>query len=138
MRTCCRTIDAICLPPAAVAAAPGGDPQLWHDALDYFSSPQRQPQDCSAEVGAGPLSVLHVTCSILAVHVGSPRLRQSLFGPSLCDCPLQVQELLSYIEDGAILPPLVVLQSLSKNPGFRLSLVKDYVTRQLQADSRCD
>lgn len=28
------------------------------------------------------------------------------------------------------------LQVLSKNPGFCLSLVKDYVTRQLQADSR--
>jgi hypothetical protein len=30
------------LPPA------GGDPQLWHDALEYFSS---QSVDCSAHVG---------------------------------------------------------------------------------------
>ena len=28
-------------------------------------------------------------------------------------------------------------QVLSQNPRFRLSLVKDYVTRQLQADNRC-
>jgi hypothetical protein len=47
-----------------------------------------------------------------------------------------VQELLARIEAGGILPPLVVLQVLSKSPTFRLSLVKDYVTRQLQADSR--
>ncbi|EFN56788.1 hypothetical protein CHLNCDRAFT_144280 [Chlorella variabilis] len=74
-------------------ARTGGDPQLWHDALDYFAS---QPTDCSA----------------------------------------QVQELLARIEAGGILPPLVVLQVLSRNPAFNLSLVKDYVTRQLQADNR--
>ncbi|PRW51086.1 vacuolar -sorting-associated 11-like protein isoform A [Chlorella sorokiniana] len=74
-------------------ARTGGDPQLWHDALDYFA---RQPGDCSQ----------------------------------------QVRELLGRIEAGGILPPLVVLQVLSQNPRFRLSLVKDYVTRQLQADNR--
>ena len=47
-----------------------------------------------------------------------------------------MQELLARIEAGGILPPLVVLQVLSKSPSFRLSLVKDYVTRQLQADNR--
>ncbi|PSC75564.1 vacuolar -sorting-associated 11-like protein [Micractinium conductrix] len=71
----------------------GGDPQLWHDALEYFAA---QPDDCST----------------------------------------QVRELLLRIEAGGILPPLVVLQVLSKNPRLKLSLVKDYVTRQLQADSR--
>ena len=49
---------------------------------------------------------------------------------------MQVRELLLRIEAGGILPPLVVLQVLSKNPRLKLSLVKDYVTRQLQADSR--
>ena len=29
------------------------------------------------------------------------------------------------------------VQVLSQNPRFHLSLVKDYVTRQLQADNRC-
>lgn len=47
-----------------------------------------------------------------------------------------MQELLSRIEAGGILPPLVVLGILSQNPSFRLSLVKDYVARKLQADSR--
>lgn len=28
--------------------AAGGDPQLWHDALEYFA---RQPGDCSQQVG---------------------------------------------------------------------------------------
>ncbi|KAI3427097.1 hypothetical protein D9Q98_007036 [Chlorella vulgaris] len=74
-------------------ALTGGDPQLWHDALDYFAS---QPTDCSA----------------------------------------RVQELLERIEAGGILPPLVVLQILSRNSTFQLSLVKDYVTRQLAADNR--
>jgi hypothetical protein len=52
-------------------------------------------------------------------------------------CTAQVRELLERIEAGGILPPLVVLQVLARHPGFQLSLVKDYVTRQLQADSRC-
>lgn len=29
-------------------ARTGGDPQLWHDALEYFA---RQPEDCSKQVG---------------------------------------------------------------------------------------
>ncbi|KAL4418990.1 hypothetical protein ABPG77_004463 [Micractinium sp. CCAP 211/92] len=74
-------------------ARTGGDPQLWHDALEYFAS---QQDDCSAEV----------------------------------------QDLLARIEASGILPPLVVLQVLAKGPAFKLSLVKDYVTRQLQADNR--
>lgn len=49
---------------------------------------------------------------------------------------LQVQDLLARIEASGILPPLVVLQVLAKGPAFKLSLVKDYVTRQLQADNR--
>lgn len=47
-----------------------------------------------------------------------------------------MRELLARIEASGILPPLVVLQVLAKNPAFRLSLVQDYVTRQLQADNR--
>lgn len=47
-----------------------------------------------------------------------------------------MQDLLARIEASGILPPLVVLQLLAKNPAFKLSLVKDYVTRQLQADNR--
>ncbi|GAB4818399.1 hypothetical protein N2152v2_005445 [Parachlorella kessleri] len=72
----------------------GGDPQLWHDALDYFARQE----------GA--------------------------------DCTKQVEEVVLRIEAGGLLPPLVVLQSLGRNPGLRLELVKGYVTRQLQAEHR--
>ena len=49
---------------------------------------------------------------------------------------LQIQEILGHIEAGDLLPPLVVLQVLGKNPRLKLSLVKDYISRQLEAESR--
>eukprot|EP00887_Chlorella_sp_A99_P001223 scaffold14.g1223.t1 len=52
------------------------------------------------------------------------------------DCSWHVQQVLQRIEAGNLLPPLVVLQVLSQNPAFKLSLVKGYVTRQLQAENR--
>ena len=75
-----------------------------------------------------PAAVIECFCKLTPTHtVARPAPLPSL---------PQVQELLARIEAGGILPPLVVLQVLSKSPTFRLSLVKDYVTRQLQADSR--
>lgn len=50
--------------------------------------------------------------------------------------PPQIQEVVSRIEAGGLLPPLAVLQSLGRNPSLRLELVKDYVTRQLQTEHR--
>lgn len=49
------------------------------------------------------------------------------FGP---DC--QVSEVLRYVEAGALLPPLVVLQALAKNSHLRLDVVKAYIQRQLK------
>lgn len=47
----------------------------------------------------------------------------------------QVREVLAHIEAGQLLPPLMLLQSLARNPHLRLSVVKDYMARQLSADS---
>ena len=44
---------------------------------------------------------------------------------------LQVQEVLAYIEERSLLPPMVVLQALAKNPHLTLAVVKGYIERQL-------
>ena len=48
---------------------------------------------------------------------------------------LQLQEVLRQIEAGNLMPPLVVLSTLAKNPKLKLSVVKDYIARQLKAES---
>lgn len=42
---------------------------------------------------------------------------------------------LHHIETGNLLPPLVVLGILAKNPTLQLGVVKDYIARQLSAES---
>ncbi|CAL5228225.1 g11315 [Coccomyxa viridis] len=56
------------------------------------------------------------------------------FGSQQYDCSAQVREVLAHIEAGALLPPLVVLQTLAKNPQLKLSVVKDYAARTLSAE----
>jgi len=46
-----------------------------------------------------------------------------------------VGAVLQHIEAGNLLPPLVVLSILAKNPNLQLSVVKDYIARQLSAES---
>ena len=48
---------------------------------------------------------------------------------------LQVQEVLRHIEASNLMPPLVVLSTLAKNPQLKLSVVKGYIARQLKAES---
>ena len=48
---------------------------------------------------------------------------------------LQVQEVLRHIEASNLMPPLVVLSTLAKNPQLKLSVVKGYIARQLEAES---
>ena len=48
--------------------------------------------------------------------------------------PAQVREVLAHIEAGALLPPLVVLQALARNPQLKLAVVKDYAARTLAAE----
>ncbi|KAJ7570925.1 hypothetical protein O6H91_01G140100 [Diphasiastrum complanatum] len=54
-------------------------------------------------------------------------------GENCCD---EVKEILVYIERDNLLPPLIVLQMLAKNQTLTLSVVKDYIARQLQEESR--
>ena len=55
--------------------------------------------------------------------------------PRRCLAPAcQVREVLSHIEASALLPPLVVLQTLAANPHLTLSVVKGYMARTLSAE----
>ncbi|KAJ6811689.1 vacuolar protein-sorting-associated protein 11-like protein [Iris pallida] len=70
---------------------------------------------------------------------GDPSLFSDLlryFGELGEDCTKEVKEVLSYIERDDILPPIVVLQTLSKNPCLTLSVVKDYIARKLEQESK--
>ena len=63
-----------------------------------------------------------------AAHTGAERKEACLLW-------MQVGAVLHHIEAGNLLPPLVVLSILAKNPNLQLSIVKDYIARQLSAES---
>ncbi len=50
-------------------------------------------------------------------------------------CSPQVAEVLGHIEAGGLLPPLVVLQVLARNPALKLAVVRDYMARALSAEA---
>eukprot|EP01018_Ginkgo_biloba_P031346 Gb_07923 [translate_table: standard] len=58
------------------------------------------------------------------------------FGELGEDCSKEVKEVLVYIERDELLPPIIVLQILAKNPYLTLSVVKDYVARKLEQESK--
>ncbi|KAL2635425.1 hypothetical protein R1flu_006904 [Riccia fluitans] len=58
------------------------------------------------------------------------------FGERGEDCSKEVKEVLVYIERDNLLPPLIVLQKLAKNATLTLSVVKDYIARQIQQETR--
>jgi len=58
------------------------------------------------------------------------------FGELGEDCSKEVKEVLTYIEKEDVVPPIVVLQTLSKNPFLTLSVVKDYIARKLEQESK--
>ncbi|CAN0927182.1 Vacuolar protein-sorting-associated protein 11 homolog [Linum grandiflorum] len=58
------------------------------------------------------------------------------FGELGEDCSKEVKEVLTYIERDDILPPIIVLQALSRNPCLTLSVIKDYVARKLEQESK--
>mmetsp|Transcript_31850 Transcript_31850/g.83140 ORF Transcript_31850/g.83140 Transcript_31850/m.83140 type:complete len:1035 (-) Transcript_31850:100-3204(-) len=51
-------------------------------------------------------------------------------------CEREVEEALTAIERGKLLPPLVVVQILSKNPHLKLKTVKGFLLRHLEADKK--
>lgn len=70
---------------------------------------------------------------------GDPSLWGDLlkyFGELGEDCSKEVKEVLTYIERDDILPPIIVLQTLSKNPCLTLAVVKDYIARKLEQESK--
>lgn len=58
------------------------------------------------------------------------------FGELGEDCSKEVKEVLTYIERDDILPPIIVLQTLSNNPCLTLSVIKDYIARKLEQESK--
>nr|XP_010942636.1 vacuolar protein-sorting-associated protein 11 homolog [Elaeis guineensis] len=74
-----------------------------------------------------------------STHGGDPSLWGDLlkyFGELGEDCSKEVKEVLTYIERDDILPPIVVLQTLSRNPSLTLSVVKDYIARKLEQETK--
>ncbi|CAN8270626.1 unnamed protein product [Cochlearia groenlandica] len=70
---------------------------------------------------------------------GDPSLWADLlkyFGETGEDCSKEVKEVLTYIERDDILPPIIVLQTLAKNPCLTLSVIKDYIARKLEQESK--
>ncbi|KAH6781017.1 vacuolar protein sorting 11 [Perilla frutescens var. hirtella] len=70
---------------------------------------------------------------------GDPTLWADLlkyFGELGEDCSREVKEVLTYIERDDILPPILVLQTLSRNPCLTLSVIKDYIARKLEQESK--
>ncbi|KAL3646072.1 Vacuolar protein sorting-associated protein 11 [Castilleja foliolosa] len=70
---------------------------------------------------------------------GDPSLWADLlkyFGELGEDCSKEVKQVLTYIERDDILPPIIVLQTLSKNPCLTLSVIKDYMARKLEQESK--
>ncbi|CAI5507180.1 unnamed protein product [Closterium sp. Naga37s-1] len=50
-------------------------------------------------------------------------------------CGEEVAEVLSSVERGNLLPPLLVLQTLSRNPHITVGEIRDYVSRHLQQET---
>ncbi|KAL5540227.1 hypothetical protein UlMin_044467 [Ulmus minor] len=70
---------------------------------------------------------------------GDPSLWADLlryFGELGDDCSKEVKEVLTYIERDDILPPIIVLQTLSRNPCLTISVIKDYIARKLEQESK--
>ncbi|CAM6025247.1 unnamed protein product [Sphagnum balticum] len=80
---------------------------------------------CKRLGDAGPGSDLSLWNDVLAY-----------FGERGENCANEVKEVLVHIERDNLLPPLIVLQKLAKNPALTLSVVKEYIARQLQLETR--
>lgn len=70
---------------------------------------------------------------------GDPTLWADLlkyFGELGEECSKEVREVLNFIERDEILPPIMVLQTLSSNPCLTLSVIRDYIARKLEHESK--
>ncbi len=102
-------------------AKAGGDPQLWADALEYLCA-RPGGDDCTQQI----TQVRHMRCvrmwMALAVIlcVDSVRSQGAQLLNNSCYIAGCFTQVLAHIEGGAILPPLVVLQTLAKNPSLKV------------------
>ncbi|KAG2487093.1 hypothetical protein HYH03_014337 [Edaphochlamys debaryana] len=55
--------------------------------------------------------------------------------PPASDCSAQISRVVDHVERSGVLPPLVVLQALSRSRRLPLGLVRGYVARALQRDT---
>ncbi|PNW86687.1 hypothetical protein CHLRE_02g095074v5 [Chlamydomonas reinhardtii] len=55
--------------------------------------------------------------------------------PPASDCSAQIMQVVEHVERSGVLPPLVVLQTLSRSRRLPLSLVRGYMARALQRDT---
>ncbi|KAG2427668.1 hypothetical protein HXX76_012317 [Chlamydomonas incerta] len=55
--------------------------------------------------------------------------------PPASDCSAQIMQVVEHVERSGVLPPLVVLQTLSRSRRLPLSLVRGYMARALQHDT---
>ena len=120
--------------------------QLWHDALEYFG---RQEGDCAAHVRAllARIEAGALLPPLVVLQVSVAHTRQGCLPACVGNnCrALTIRAWCAVMRVGGVqgcatelpLPLPVLVQALSRNPNFRLALVKDYVTRQLQAENRC-
>ncbi|KAL6570476.1 Vacuolar protein sorting-associated protein 11 [Orobanche gracilis] len=58
------------------------------------------------------------------------------FGELGEDCSKEVKEVLTYIEKDDLLPPIIVIQTLARNTCLTLSVIKDYIARKLEQESK--
>eukprot|EP00270_Netrium_digitus_P012476 TRINITY_DN4051_c0_g1_i1.p1 TRINITY_DN4051_c0_g1~~TRINITY_DN4051_c0_g1_i1.p1 ORF type:complete len:472 (+),score=165.09 TRINITY_DN4051_c0_g1_i1:127-1416(+) len=52
------------------------------------------------------------------------------------ECAEEVKEVLEHLERDVVLPPLMILQTLAKNKKLTLAVVKDFVTRHIEQETR--
>ncbi|KAG2428575.1 hypothetical protein HYH02_014378 [Chlamydomonas schloesseri] len=62
-------------------------------------------------------------------------VRQHDANPPHSDCSAQIMQVVEHVERSGVLPPLVVLQTLSRSRRLPLSLVRGYMARALQHDT---
>ncbi|GIM12899.1 hypothetical protein Vretimale_16129 [Volvox reticuliferus] len=55
--------------------------------------------------------------------------------PPASDCSTQIMQVVEHVERSGVLPPLVVLQTLSRSRRLPLSLIRGYMERALQRDT---
>ena len=99
----------------AAARLGAREPGLWRDVLAHFGG---MDLGGGAEGGGGG---------------GGEKGQPPPMSPA--DCVAAVRQALTHVERGRLLPPLAVLQALSKNGSLPLSVVKEYVRRALEEEA---